>query len=522
MKKTPATPIYINSFLIAHCIQLARLTSSYTPEMTTAVPQWVCTRLGIPVEDVACLQVDTTSSRNYYAFVSYFSHRGVNLDEEAPSLLDEEKLTNSPVTEKSLHVRECSGELSRLLLSSAPCKEYANVHFGVGNSYLCHEGHDIYAVHSERGPPVGTDCSASIFRVLEVYAKSGEILRNLANSVLRWHHARQRDLSTAGPGKYYLYTLQFYPGSDTPEWESRGEKMSRSLDSVILPDLMLQRIVEDVGEFNNEATRDWYTQHGLPYRRSFLFHGKPGTGKTSTVRALAGALGLSACFLSLGDRRIGNPELQSVLADLPHNALLVIEDIDALFNEDRKSDNPSPLTFSGLLNALDGLISEDGIITIMTTNHIERLDPALIRAGRVDRKFEFNSPTKEMVAKFFRSFYPQADNTTVEEFAELVFKRPEPEARSLAALQEHFIYTRGKNAEECVKMLDQFFVEFYPMLVRMNNSETKPKVANGPSEMNDAGGMRIWGSSRGRGRGRGHGGGRRGLSFEEYDGYFSP
>ncbi len=480
--------------------------------MKATVPEWVCARLGVPVEEIACLQVDSTSCRNYYAFISYFSHRGVNLDEGAPRLVDENRPIDAPVTEKSLNVRECTGELSRLLLSGSPCREYANVYFGIGSSYLRHEDQDIYAVHTQRGEPVGLNGNPSVFRVLDVYGKSAEILRNLANSVVRWEYARRRDLSTAGKGKYYLYVLRFC--GDTPEWVSQGEKLSRSLDSVILPEMMLQRIVEDVREFSNQDTRDWYAHHGLPYRRSFLFHGKPGTGKTSTIRALAGALSLSACFLSLGDSRIGNPELQSALADLPPNALLVIEDIDALFNEDRKSDNPSPLTFSGLLNALDGLISEDGVISIMTTNHLEKLDPALIRAGRVDRKFEFASPTKEMVAKFFRSFYPQAADAKVEEFAELVFKRPEPEARSLAALQEHFIYTRGKNAEQCVAMLDQFFVEFYPMLVRINNIEKKPML------MSRSGG-RLFGSVIPEWRpGRGEFGRRH--SLDEYDGYLTP
>lgn len=468
--------------------------------MNNTAPQWICTKLGVHAENVAHLQVDTTSDRNYQAFITYFSHRAVNIGEEAPHPSDIDVSCNSIITERSLHVRECAGELSNLLLSDTPCKQYANVQLGFGNAHLHHDGHDIYAVHIERGAPVGTDCNVRMFRVLHVYATSAEVLRDFSNTVTRWYHARLQLPRTAGEGKYYLYTLRFYPGCDMPEWESKGSKLSRSLDSVILPDLTLQRIVDDIHDFDDKATREWYVEHGLPYRRSFLFHGKPGTGKTSTIRALAGALGLSACFLSLGDCRIGNPQLECALADLPSNGLLVIEDIDALFNEDRTSDNPSPLTFSGLLNALDGLISEEGILTIMTTNHIEKLDPAIIRAGRVDRKFEFTPPTKQMIAKFFKTFYSQDVDELAMEFAELVFRRPEPEARSLAALQEHFIYTRGKSARECVDMLDEFFMEFYPMLAGIDgNKEQQPIFVNGSSGRNY--GRRI-GFGRGRGRGR--------------------
>ncbi len=432
------------------------------------VPSWICEKLGLRAEDVACLLVDASASQNYHAFINYISHRGVNVGEQAPNPPSINQLSSGPVTEKSLHVRECEGKLSNLIFAADRCIKYAKVSFGVGRAHIRHDGHDIFAVHEEHNPPVGTGYGAAVYRILRVYATSPEVLRDLSNTVVQWQHTRQIDDTPVEDGKFDLYTLRFYPGCDTPEWHSRGAKMSRSLDTVILPDSMLERIVNDVTEFNNKGTREWYSRHGLPYRRSFLFHGKPGTGKTSTIRALAGALGLSACFLSLGDRRIGNPELQSVLGDLPRRSLLVIEDIDALFNENRKSDNPSPLTFSGLLNALDGLISEDGTLTIMTTNHIERLDPALIRAGRVDRKFEFKAATKEMIGKFFKSFYPNATAAKANEFAELVFNRSEPEARSLAALQEHFIYTRSKTPEECIGMLDEFFTEFYPSIVEMN------------------------------------------------------
>ncbi len=171
---------------------------------------------------------------------------------------------------------------------------------------------------------------------------------------------------------------------------------------------------------------------------------------------------LCACFLSLGDRNIGNRELQEALRGIPKPSMLVIEDVDALFNEARKSDNPSSLTFSGLLNALDGLVSADGILTVMTTNHIDRLDPALVRAGRVDRRFEFKTPNHEQIRGLFLSFYPEADKKLAKQFADRVFERKERDARSIATLQEHFIFTRKKNARESVEFLPKFFAEFYP------------------------------------------------------------
>lgn len=130
----------------------------------------------------------------------------------------------------------------------------------------------------------------------------------------------------------------------------------------------------------------------------------------------------------------------------------------------------------------------------MTTNHIDRLDPALIRAGRVDRKFEFGLPDKKQMAKFFKSFYPDAEDSLAELFAESVWARPEKEARSIATLQEHFIFTRENTAQECFDLLETFFKEFY-VDVALRVAERRKKEdtaiangeANGADEGNDDG-----------------------------------
>ena len=174
---------------------------------------------------------------------------------------------------------------------------------------------------------------------------------------------------------------------------------------------------------------------------------------------------MNTYFLSLGDDNLGNSQLRNALINLQKPAMLVIEDIDALFNEERKTTNSSPLTFSGLLNALDGLVaSEGGVLTVMATNHKERLDPALIRAGRIDRTFEFGLPTKQQMSKLFLSFYPDSSQELASKFAEAVFNCSEKEAKSIATMQEHFIYTRTMNAEESFKALDAFFSEVYPVM----------------------------------------------------------
>lgn len=141
-------------------------------------------------------------------------------------------------------------------------------------------------------------------------------------------------------------------------------------------------------------TEDWHRERGLPWRRGYLLHGAPGTGKTALARALAEDLDLPVFVFDLATLK--NDELlkawNQMLAEVPCMALM--EDIDAVF-EGRKNVaiNQGPgLTFDCLLNCLDGVQRADGLMVMITTNHLDRIDPAIgqpdgigSRPGRIDR-----------------------------------------------------------------------------------------------------------------------------------------
>lgn len=92
------------------------------------------------------------------------------------------------------------------------------------------------------------------------------------------------------------------------------------------------------------------------------------------------------------------------------------------------------------MNALDGLASPAGAIIVLTSNHPERLDPALLRHGRVDLKCEFPHATEKQVADLFRSFYPDCSVEAAVKFS----KSFEPGKMNLAALQDFFIQNRER------------------------------------------------------------------------------
>lgn len=176
-------------------------------------------------------------------------------------------------------------------------------------------------------------------------------------------------------------------------WTKVQSKKPRALESVVLDDNLKDLIIADIKKFQDTA--QWYIDKGVPYRRGYLLYGPPGTGKTSFTQAIAGALKLNICYLNLSGGNMDDDDLNRALNDAPSHSIILLEDIDGIFvgresvNKDRREGRS--VTFSGLLNALDGVRSQEGRILFMTTNHRERLDPALMRPGRADYHVKLNN-----------------------------------------------------------------------------------------------------------------------------------
>lgn len=329
--------------------------------------------------------------------------------------------------------------------------------------------HVILIRHVAFSPPLANYDEFCLFRTLVLAGPSADVLRAFCAYVTKWKADRAEVGLRTRPGTFTLFRYKLY-GSNNGSWEKQRRKRGRSRQSVILKDRMLDSIVADVRDFCARDTKAWYELHGIPHRRSLLFHGPPGTGKTSTIKMLAGMFRLNACFLSFTSPDFSNQSLHDALSTLPGRALLVLEDVDVLFNEERKAESSSSVTFSGLLNAIDGIVSVDGIISIFTTNHIEKLDKALIRGGRVDRRFEFVHPNGAHMAQVFKSFYPDASDELAKEFANEILNRKEDESKSISTMQQHFIYTRRLTARQCIDKIPEFFKEFYADGVKSRSS----------------------------------------------------
>lgn len=185
-------------------------------------------------------------------------------------------------------------------------------------------------------------------------------------------------------------------------WTTASNIIPRSLDSVILPEGAVESICADIHRFRQ--SRAWYNRMGIPYRRGYLLHGAPGNGKTSLIVGLASEFQMDVYILNLG-AYMNDQKLMNLVMAVPENCLLVIEDIDAAFHERKNTNDSERLTFSGLLNAVDGVTTSNGRILIATTNHRDRLDPALVRPGRIDYQLEIGNATALQVQRMYNRFF---------------------------------------------------------------------------------------------------------------------
>jgi ATPase family associated with various cellular activities (AAA) len=159
-----------------------------------------------------------------------------------------------------------------------------------------------------------------------------------------------------------------------------------TFDTLILRGSLKQEILEDVRQFL--ASRATYERYRVPWKRGILFVGPPGNGKTHAVKALLNSIGLPCLYVKSFRSRWGTDHgnIRAVFqrARQATPCVLVLEDLDSLVDGTNRS---------FFLNEVDGFAANAGILTIATTNHPERLDPAILdRPSRFDRKYHFELP----------------------------------------------------------------------------------------------------------------------------------
>ena len=302
-------------------------------------------------------------------------------------------MEHNHVLAKSRHVRMTDGRWANGTKGYAPAP---GRHWFIWRGQICRLERNI----NEKAK-VGGSHNQRPMETLHITVLFGHV-----SSVLQWI-AAGREIAQSkdriGPGLHVL---------KGDYWDSLGDIPRRSVDTVLVDDDRVSKVVDDMRWFY--AAHDWYAERGVPWRRGYLFHGPPGTGKSSLIRALASELSLDIATLDVGRTTLTDDDLREALMSAPASSLIAIEDIDAIFTQRDGGERRSGVSFSGLLNAIDGVAAQEGRALIMTTNHKEKLDPALIRPGRADVHTELGLVGPQTARRLFDRFFPTEDALAAE------------------------------------------------------------------------------------------------------------
>lgn len=231
------------------------------------------------------------------------------------------------------------------------------------------------------------------------------------------HEENKHSLINGSGGMFTYYTR-----------EEDGYLNTRNFNNVFIPESQKKQLQESITKFI--ANRNWYMEKNIPYHFGILLYGPPGTGKSSVAQAIANysnsqIINYPASTLSFLSHNIGNNTVPIFPTHADDYRMLLVEDIDCglldgsqrqigyegreeYCDDDNgiiKNTNPRRSGLSGVLNALDGILAPSNMFYVFTTNHIEKLDPALIRPGRIDLKLEIGYVTEETFKQFCEFHY---------------------------------------------------------------------------------------------------------------------
>jgi SpoVK/Ycf46/Vps4 family AAA+-type ATPase len=288
-------------------------------------------------------------------------------------------------TNKQYLVRQDNDDI-HLYASHMFKDEENNYELNIGEYEFNYNDSKIFISYSLVGDVKATSYNLSILKKLILKCDSEEIFTKLYNEALDKKSKKEEK------------KINIYYSDKHGEWIIYSKIPSRNLDSIYIDNELKDRVKTDIKNFID--SEEEYDRFGIPYKKTYLLTGVPGSGKTSFIKAICHEFGYHLCMLSMS-KEFDNQCLMNAFKYIEKKSILLIEDIDSLFDK-RNSSRENPLiSFSNLINLLDGVFYKHGIIIFITTNHPELLDNAMLRMGRMDMIIQVNYPKTSDIKRLF-------------------------------------------------------------------------------------------------------------------------
>ncbi len=248
-----------------------------------------------------------------------------------------------------------------------------------------------------------------------------------------------------------------------------------TFENLVLEPSLKSSLMADIPRFF--AAESTYKQHGVPWKRGLLLTGPPGNGKTHAIKALVNQSSKPCLYVKsfAGDNRdvVESGNMRSVFDRARQSApcLLVLEDLDALINDENRS---------FFLNEMDGFAANEGVVTIASTNHPDRLDTAILnRPSRFDRKFVFGLPEVAERKNYLSRWNESWDSSLKLSEAGLDLAAEGTQGFSFATLKESMLSaTMAWIETQVVGSMDRILAEQVAVMRAQNHKPTAQSEAS--------------------------------------------
>lgn len=262
-------------------------------------------------------------------------------------------------------------------------------------------------MYSKSEIPMGTFTSCKKFTIISISVtkdneRSGDRLITINIFGLFSKRFMEGLLCTIGENRSVNRKYIEYNTLDSMGGFTQSTKFKRKLNTIYTENK--EELLEAIDIW--KKTEDFYRERGIPYKLGILLYGEPGTGKSSLIHAVASELNKDVIVLTAGSILNGKlSRYNTVYCDTA--PVIVIEEIDTIVSsrqQDKELSENQKSILSELLNFLDGPSSPDSCVIIATTNHIEKLDPAIIRSGRFDIKIQMGKISRDLAIQMCKDF----------------------------------------------------------------------------------------------------------------------
>jgi len=182
------------------------------------------------------------------------------------------------------------------------------------------------------------------------------------------------------------------------EVKCAGRIINKTFDNIYLDEGIIDDLKKDLDMFDN--SKEKYDKYGIRYKRTYLFHGRPGTGKSSLSLGISNYTKRDVLSINMS-KDMTDSNLITLISNRPNKSIILFEDIDCLLDDinrkEESKDKEVKISLSCILNILDGIYTPNDVIFIITTNELDKIDEAIKRKGRTDVLMEIRKPGLELI-----------------------------------------------------------------------------------------------------------------------------